>query len=41
MWRQQTPIDRLFMTFLETPSLSLQFKEAEAILIGDLGTGVF
>lgn len=33
MWRQRTPAERLFMTFLETPALNRQFKEAEAILI--------
>ena len=33
--RQLTPAERLLMTFLETPAMSRQFKEAEAVLIGD------
>lgn len=41
MWRQLTPAERLFMTFLETPALNRQFQEAEAILIGDPGNGAF
>jgi hypothetical protein len=39
MWRQETPADRLFMTFLETAALTRQFKEAEAILIAGSETG--
>lgn len=35
LWRQQVPISRLFMTFLETPAMNERFHEAEAILIGD------
>jgi hypothetical protein len=41
MWRQRTPTERVFMTFLETPVLNQQFKEAEAILIGDPAGGAF
>lgn len=33
--RQVLPRERLLMTFLETPAMSAQFKEAEAVLIGD------
>jgi hypothetical protein len=29
------------MTFLETPAMSRQFKEAEAVLIGDAGNPMF
>jgi hypothetical protein len=39
--RQSTPVERLFMTFLETPAMSRQFKEAEAILIGDPASPMF
>lgn len=35
LWRQRVPINRLFMTFLETPAMNERFNEAEAILIGD------
>ncbi len=35
LWRQQLPINRLFMTFLETPAMNARFREAEAILIAD------
>jgi hypothetical protein len=41
MWRQTMSPDRLFMTFLETAAMSRQFKEAEAILIGDPANRVF
>jgi hypothetical protein len=33
--RQQVPVDRLFMTFLDTPAMNRRFLEAEAALIGD------
>ncbi len=39
--RQITPHERLFMTFLETPAMDRQFKEAEAILIGDPSNPMF
>ncbi len=35
LMRQQVPVDRLFMTFLETPAMNCRFLEAEAVLIGD------
>ena len=41
MWRRRTPAERVFMTFLETPALNRQFKEAEAILIADPAGGAF
>lgn len=41
MWRQNVPAQRLFMTFLETPGLNHQFKEAEAVLVGDPGNALF
>jgi hypothetical protein len=41
MWRQLTHTDRLFMTFLETPALNRQFKEAEAVLIAGSESGLF
>ena len=39
--RQPTPVSRLFMTFLETPAMNRQFKEAEAVLIGDPASPMF
>jgi hypothetical protein len=41
LWRQRVPVSRLFMTFLETRELSLRFREAEAVLIGDPGNSAF
>jgi hypothetical protein len=35
MWRQRVPVDRLFMTFVETPEMNSRFHEAEAVLIAD------
>jgi hypothetical protein len=35
LWRQQVPITRVLMTFLETQAMNTRFKEAEAILIAD------
>jgi hypothetical protein len=35
LWRQQLPVTRLLMTFLETPAMNARFKEAEAILIAE------
>jgi hypothetical protein len=39
--RQPLPLERLFMTFLETRALSRSFREAEAILVGPAGDGSF
>src|SRR5262249_8206241 len=33
--RQSVPIDRVFMTFLETAEMNRQYKEAEAVLLQD------
>lgn len=34
MYRQAVPVERLLMTFLETPGMDAPFAEAEAILVG-------
>ncbi|MGH2850768.1 MAG: hypothetical protein ACRDLP_09150 [Solirubrobacteraceae bacterium] len=36
LWRASIPVDRLLMTFLETEAMNSRFREAEAVLIGDL-----
>ncbi len=41
IWRQTVSPDRLFMTFLETAAMNRQFKEAEAVLIGDPANRAF
>jgi hypothetical protein len=41
MWRQTVSPHRLLMTFLETAAMNRQFKEAEAILIGDPANRTF
>lgn len=38
---QETPIERLFMTYLETVQMNRQFKEAEAVLLYDPGSSGF
>jgi hypothetical protein len=35
LYRQPLPVDRLFMTFVETAAMNRQYREAEAVLIGD------
>jgi hypothetical protein len=35
LWRQDVPISRLLMTFLETDAMNDRFHEAEAVLIAD------
>jgi hypothetical protein len=35
LWRQEVPISRLFMTFLETRAMNDRFAEAEAVLVAD------
>jgi hypothetical protein len=35
LWRQDVPVTRLFMTFLETREMNARFHEAEAVLIAD------
>ena len=39
--RQAVPLDRVFMTYYETPQMSAQFKEAEAVLLRDTDNTVF
>jgi hypothetical protein len=41
LWRQRVSIDRLLMTFLETPAMNRRFREAEAVLIADPGNRAF
>jgi hypothetical protein len=39
--RRPLPAQRMLMSFLETPAMSRQFKEAEAVLIGTLESEIF
>lgn len=41
LWRQEVPVTRLLMTFLETRAMNERFREAEAVLIGDPENGAF
>jgi hypothetical protein len=41
MSRQTVSADRLSMTFLESTAMNRQFKEAEAVLIGDPANRAF
>lgn len=41
LWRQEVPITRLLMTFLETREMNERFREAEAVLIADPGNHAF
>jgi hypothetical protein len=41
LYRQAVPLERLFMTYLETRQFSHPFKEAEAVLIADPGNPAF
>lgn len=41
LWRQQVPVSRLLMSFLETAEMSERFREAEAVLIADPGNRMF
>lgn len=41
LWRQDVPLARLLMTFLESAEMNRRFKEAEAILIRDPTNRVF
>jgi len=41
LWRQPLPLERLFMTFLETRAMNDRYREAEAVLIGDPESRVF
>ena len=39
--RQVVPVERLFMTYLETGAMNRHYKEAEAVLIFEAGTRLF
>jgi hypothetical protein len=39
--RQEVPVDRLFMTYLETEAMNRQFLEAEAVLLFEEGNPLF
>ena len=39
--RQSVPIERIFMTCLETRAMNLFYKEAEAVLLFDAGNPSF
>jgi hypothetical protein len=39
--RQAVPLDRVFMTYYETPQMNAPFKEAEAVLLYDRGNAAF
>jgi hypothetical protein len=41
MWRQPLPLERLFMSFLETRAMNAKFHEVEVVLIGDPSNTVF
>jgi hypothetical protein len=41
LWRQTVPVDRLFMTFVETSAMNRRFLEAEAVLIADPANRAF
>jgi hypothetical protein len=41
IWRQIVSPDRLLMSFLETAAMNRQFREAEAVLIGDPANRAF
>jgi hypothetical protein len=41
LWGQPLPIERLFMSFLETPAMNARFHEAEAVLVADPDSHTF
>jgi hypothetical protein len=41
LWRQEVPISRLVMTFLETREMNRRYNEAEAVLIADATAPAF
>jgi hypothetical protein len=41
LYRQSVPVDRLFMTYRETRAMNQQFRESEAVLIGDPNSPLF
>lgn len=41
LYRQVVPVERLFMTYLETAEMNRQFQEAEAVLLWDARNAIF
>jgi len=41
LYRQSVPVERLFMTYYETAPMNDKFKEAEAVLLYDVGNSTF
>jgi antitoxin component HigA of HigAB toxin-antitoxin module len=41
IYRQVVPVERIFMTYRETRAMNRQFRESEAVLIGDPGSPLF
>jgi hypothetical protein len=41
LWRQEVPVARVAMTFLETRAMNERFLEAEAVLVGEPGNRAF
>lgn len=41
LYRQSVPVERLFMTYVETRAMNRQFRESEAVLIGDPRSPLF
>ena len=39
--QQAVPAARVFMTYLETPQMNEQYREAEAVLLADSGNAAF
>jgi hypothetical protein len=40
LYQRELPIDRLFMTFIETEAMNERYREAEAVLIGSRGAPI-
>ena len=41
LYRQSVPVERLFMTYRETPAMNRQFRESEGVLLGDPSSPLF
>lgn len=41
LWRQHVPLERFFMTYLETEAMNRQFDEEEAVLLFEEGNPLF
>ena len=39
--RQEVPVERLVMSFLETEAMNAAYREAEGVLVGDPGNPTF